>query len=339
MTGDIELIVDARRDDVRNALRATFGAREAGGFRPISGGVSGAQILHFEVGDRAYVLRVEPERVALRDRQRGFACMSIAADAVVAPAVHYADADAGVAIMDFVSGRPLSEHPGGVAGLVQELGELTAQVQAAPRFPTIGDYPVVIESMLAALASSALFPPGALDPHAEGLAHIRACLPWDSTLLVSSHNDPNPRNILFDGRRLWLIDWELACANDPLVDLAILTHEMAQTPELHDVLLKAALRRSPDRYMRARLHVIGLLARLSYGCIVLEGFANAPGAIPDPNLDAFSPSGFRAAVADERLRSGSPETAYAFGKMSLAAFVEGIGAPGFADVLARVRQG
>jgi hypothetical protein len=38
---------------------------------------------------------------------------------------------------------------------------------------------------------------------------------------VSSHNDPVPANILFDGRRPWLIDWEWAYRNDPLVDVAI----------------------------------------------------------------------------------------------------------------------
>jgi thiamine kinase-like enzyme len=38
---------------------------------------------------------------------------------------------------------------------------------------------------------------------------------------VSSHNDSIPSNILFDGDRLWLIDWESAYRNDPLVDVAI----------------------------------------------------------------------------------------------------------------------
>ena len=48
---------------------------------------------------------------------------------------------------------------------------------------------------------------------------------------------------------------------------------------------------------------------------------------------------FRAAVADGRLRSGSPEIASAFGKMSLAACIQGLAAPGFDEVLSVVRQG
>ena len=35
-----------------------------------------------------------------------------------------------------------------------------------------------------------------------------------------------------------------------------------------------------------------------------------------------------------RLTSGAPETAYAFAKMSLAAFIDGLAAPAFGEALA-----
>ncbi len=339
MAGEIAMIPEARRDGVRTALRAVFGTWTVGEFRPIIGGVSGALIFRFDVRRRPYVMRLEPERIALHDRQRGFACMIAGAAAGAAPPVHYADPASGVTIVDFVSGRPLSEHPGGPAGMVRALGALTARMQATTPFPMLGDYPEMIGVMLTALSGSGLVAPGLLDPHAEGLARIRAALPWEASSLVSSHNDPNPRNILFDGQRLWLIDWELAFRNDPLVDVAILTTELAETPDLEDVLLEAAFGRTPDRALRARLSVMRLLTRLFYGCIVLENFVGAPRSTPDANLAAFTPAAFRAAVADGRLASGAPETAYAFAKMSLAAFIDGLAAPGFDEVLELVKQG
>ena len=232
------LIPRARRDAVRTALRATFGASAVGDFQPIRGGVSGALICRFDVHERTYVLRIEPERVAVRDRQRGIACMVAAASAGAAPPVHYHDPTTGVIIMDFVSGRPLSKHPGGPVGMVRALGALIARVQATPPFPILGDYKEVIGSMLTGLSRSSFFEPGQLDPHVEGFARICAALSWDTSSLVSRHNDPNPRNILFDGERVWLIDWELAFRNDPLVDVAILTTEFAETPELEDALLE-----------------------------------------------------------------------------------------------------
>jgi Ser/Thr protein kinase RdoA (MazF antagonist) len=335
----MDIVPPSRREAMQTALRMTFGDRTIGPPQSISGGVSGALILRVEVGGRPYLLRLEPERVSEADRTRGLACMASAAAAGVAPAVHYTDAAAGVSIMDFVAARPLSGHPGGPVGVVRELGRLTARLQATAPFLAIGDYPRMIEAMLAALAASGHFPVGALDRHRQGLARIQAAYPWDTAGLVSSHNDPNPRNILFDGQRLWLIDWELAFRNDPLVDLAILATDLAETPELEGALLHAAFGREPGPALRARLGVVRLLTRLFYGCVVLEVFVNAPPFGPDETLAAFTPGGFRQAVADGRLASGTAETAYAFGKMSLAAFLDGLDAPDFDETLAMVAQG
>ncbi|HEX2591624.1 MAG TPA: phosphotransferase [Rhizomicrobium sp.] len=321
-----------------SALRAVFGAKSIGAMRPISGGVSGAPILRFEVGGRAYVLRLEPERIALHHRERHFACMASAAAAGAAPAVHYTDAATGVAIMDCIAGQPLTDYPGGPAALVRGLGALIARVQTSAPFPVAGDFPQSIETMLTALNASGLFVPNALDRHAEGLARIRSALPWDTPALVSSHNDPNPRNILFDGNRLWLIDWELACRNDPLVDIAILTFDLAETTELEDTLLAAALGRPADRALRARLAVIKLLTRLFYGCIVLENFMHSPRDAPDEKLDEYRQSSFRAAIASGQLAAGSQDVAYAFGKMSLTEFANGITASGFDTLLQIVKQ-
>jgi aminoglycoside phosphotransferase (APT) family kinase protein len=334
-----ELVPEAGRDAVRAALRAAFGASVARDFQPIRGGVSGALICRFTVDERNYVLRIEPERVALHDRERGFTCMAAAAAAGAAPPVQYCDPATGVAIMDFVSGRPLSEHPGGTKGLARALGALIAKVQATPSFPAFGSYPEVIGHELAGVSKSHFFAAGQLDPHAEGLARILNALSWDTSALVSCHNDPNPRNILFDGERVWLVDWELAFRNDPLVDLAILTTELIEAPELEVVLLEAAFGRMPSGRLRARLGVIRLLTRLFYGCIVLDSLAGTLRSAPNIGLAASSPAAFRLAVAEGRLASGSPEVAYAFGQMSLAAFVDGLATSGFGEMLKRAEQG
>jgi hypothetical protein len=327
------LIPEPRRDAVQAALHSAFGHTTASRWQPITGGVSGALILRFEVRGRSHVLRLEPERIALHHRQRGFACMTAAAAAGVAPPIRYADAAAGIAIMDFIPGRPLSEHPGGPVGLVRALGKLVTGLQALPPFPMLDDYPTAIVGMLTALSLSRFFAPGELDPHAAGLARIRTVLPWDPSSLVSAHNDPNPRNILFDGERVWLIDWELAFRNDPLVDLAILTTDLAETPELEAGLLEAAFGTPPTRRLRARLGIIRLLTRAYYGGIVLDSLAGQLRSAPDIGRAAESPAAFRAAIAAGRLASGSPDIAYAFGRMSLSAFADGVTAPGFEAML------
>ena len=338
MADNLDLIDPKRRDAARSALGAAFGAKPVADLTLLMGGVSGALIYRVGVGERAYVLRLEPERVERRHRERGFACMTAAATVGVAPPVHYADAESGVAVMDFVEARPLAEHPDGAAGLVRDLGALIARVQTTPPFPVLDDRSGdVIATLLANLAASGLFTPGLLDRHADGLARLRQACPWDPPSFVSSHNDPNPRNMLFDGRRLWLVDWELAFRHDPMFDVAIVTTETAPTPELEDILVAAAFGRPPDRLIRARLSLTRLLTRLFYGCIALEVFANEPRAAIDPSLDAPTPSGFREAVAEGRFASGDVDIAYVFGKMSLAAFIDGLSAPGVAEALSVAR--
>jgi len=328
-----------RRAAVRAALSAAFETTSITNLTPIVGGVSGASITRFEMGGRSYVLRLEPERIALEHRQRGFLCMTSAAGIGAAPAVHYANPVAGVAIMDFIASTPLTQYPGGAPALAHALGLLMAHVRETAPFPFLGNYPDVIATLLSGLGRLGLLAPASLDPLRQALDRIQAVLRWDREALVSSHNDPNPRNILFDGVRLWLIDWELASLNDPLVDLAILTNELADTPELEATLLQGYFGAEPSKAVLDRMAAIRLLVRLFYGCIVLDAFGAAPRPHLDPTLISTTPGGFRAAVSDGRLKSGAPETAFAFGLMSLRAFLDGVSTDNFGELLERVEKG
>lgn len=58
----------------------------------------------------------------------------------------------------------------------------------------------------------------------EAIARAESDSPPDSQrALVLSHNDVNPTNLLFDGERLLLLDWETAAPNDPFYDLAAIS--------------------------------------------------------------------------------------------------------------------
>ena len=175
-------------------------------------------------------------------------------------------ASAAVAIMDFVPHRPMSDYLRAPPDLARDLGNLVARLQAIPAFPPVIDYPTLVGRLLGLLLASGRFTPGLLDGHREGFERIREAYPWYGEALVSSHNDLNPANILLDGERLWLVDWETAYRNDPLVDVATLTIFIAASPELEQELLRSWLGREPDRIQRARLALMRLLARLFFGC-------------------------------------------------------------------------
>ena len=255
-----------RRDAARAALKTVFGDVPLSSLQPITTGAS-ALICRIEVGGRPYLLRLESlVRDEVRDPRRSYLCMQSAAEAGIAPPLLYADADAGVAIMAFVQGQPLEDFPGGPEALARALGVLAARLQATPVFPPVADYPFLIGGLLDQLRRTGLYG-GLLDPHREGFERLRAAYPWDEAALVSSHNDPHPGNILFDGERLWLIDWETAYRNDP----GARSGDHDDVPGGHAGAAGSAAAGvgaavPSDPVLRARVFLMRQLAKLFYGC-------------------------------------------------------------------------
>lgn len=317
----------ARQETMRSALNAAFGSYQIDAITPVTGGASGASAFRVEIGDRHYLVRVEGPASPLRNPHQ-YVSMRIAAEAGIAPRIHYVDEAARVAVMDFIEEQPLSAYPGGPYALAQGLGEILERVQATPSFPRFVEYPDIVVRLWAHVCRTGLFAPGVLDAYTDRLARIRAVYMWDPAKSVSSHNDLVPRNILFDGKRLWLIDWESAYRNDPLVDVAIMLDNLAPSPELEGILLRAWLGRSPDEALCTRLELIRALTRLYYAGVLLSASAAASGAMADGDLSFPLLPEFQRAIREGRLKPGAAETKHILGKMFLASFNYGIAPPG-----------
>ena len=328
MSDGLDILPPPRREIVRAAIVAAFGSAPIGAVRLLHGGATGAAPLCVEVGRRRYLVRAEGEASPLRNPHQ-YQSMRIAADAGIAPRVHYIDETARVAVTDFIEQQPLHTYPGGPRSLAQALGELLHRLQDTPVFPAFVDYPVIVGRLFAHVRRTGLFAEGLLDPHTERLARVSAAYDAGVTQLVSSHNDFIPANILFDGARLWVIDWESAYRNDPLVDVATALDTQARSPELEEVLLRAWLGRSPDEGVHARLDLARALARLYYAGVFLSASAAAWGARGDSDLSAATLAELRQAMAAGRLVRGAPATKHVLGKMYLASFLAGGLPPGF----------
>jgi aminoglycoside phosphotransferase (APT) family kinase protein len=318
----------AQRETARAALSAAFGAAAIGAITPMTGGVTSASVFRVEIGHRRYVMRIEGEPSPLRNPHQ-YLSMRIAAEAGIAPKIHYIDEAARVAVIDFIEPQLLKAYPGGPHALAQALGEIIASVQATPVLPAFINYPDIVARLFAHVRRTGLFAAGLLDAHVERLERLRKAYDTGLPGLVSSHNDPVPNNILFDGKRLWLIDWESAYRNDPLVDVAIVLDSLAWSPELEDVFLRAWFGRAPDEALRVRLKLIRALTRLYYAGVFLSASAAASRGTPDDDLSAPTPREFQLAIQEGRLKPGATETKHVLGKMFLASFFSGVAPPGF----------
>ena len=311
-----DLIPEPLHDPVRAAFASAYGANPVECLGPVAGGASGAVALKMAAGGHIHLLRVEAVAKPMRNPHQ-YACMAIAAEAGIAPALHYLDAERGVALMDYIAPVPIDRMPGGKLGLAQALGELAARLQATPAFPVLADWRTIVGRLLGFLETR--FTPALLARHRQGFEALYRAMPWDEATHVSSHNDPNPRNLLFDGARLWLIDWETACRNDPMVDVAILTDSLAGEPEPVPALLHAWLGRPPISAETRRLEQVRLLTRLYYAGLLVA--AGGPAGAPIADLTAPSPAEI-AAMAGRSRGIPTPDILLGMAKMLLAEFAE-----------------
>lgn len=303
-----------RRETVHRILTGTFGTTTAS-VAPIQGGASPASLFRVDVGARRYLLRVEGPHGPLRVPTQ-YEALRMAAEAGLAPRLHHVDADAGVVVMDFIEQWPLSAYPGGIGALTEAMGSMIARLQASPAIPPFVDYPDMVSRLFAHVRRTGLFAAGVLDPHWERLQRISQAWDRDPARLVSSHNDCHPGNFLFDGERLWLVDWESAYRNDRCVDIAILLDNVARTPELEAILLRACFGRDLDEEERTRLATARALTRLYSAGFFLSGSAAAEWrAQPDRDL------------AVTMVSESGPARLHMMGKLYLQGFLTGSAVP------------
>jgi hypothetical protein len=221
----IARIPEAQRAGVAAAIADAFGDRPITDLAIVRGGLSSALVYRLEIDGAAYLLRVSVRREPLTDPVRHHACLRAAAAAGLAPRVVHTDDDRAIAISEFVAARPLAACPRPV--LIEQLGDLTRRLQALPCFPPLVDYLDAVGGLIAQARATEIVP--TLDVFAR-YAELAAAYPRGLDELVASHNDLNPGNLLWDGARLWIVDWEAAFANDRFFDPAYACNYFAIAP-------------------------------------------------------------------------------------------------------------
>jgi hypothetical protein len=257
--------------------------------------------------------------------------METASASGLAPPLRYADAASGVAIMDFIETRPMSEYPGGGPALVIEVGHMLARLRQAAVFPPLVDYFDGMEAVIAGvLATGVLDETAAREPFAA-YREIRDAYPrlapeqW-----VSSHNDLNPSNILYDGQRLWLVDWESAFAADPFIDPAMLANWFGVNGDAEDHLLGAVFGEVDD-IGRARFGLMRQVCNMFVACMMLNLVAAArrPGDPPITDLGSPGVEAMRLGLRTGDVRIGETAGQLAVAKALLGAVMQSARSPEF----------
>ncbi len=252
-------------------LQEAFGVAEFEEIRDLTERPGSNRAFRIIVRGSAYLLRINTRP---GDMARHFTCMQSAAGAALAPRVRYVSAEDRISITDFVEAVPLP-----AADALVRIPAALRTLHALPPFPgapfnttctfLLNQGPALDGFLQRFRASSILSESETVELLAryQRVAAVYSRLDPD---LAPCHNDLfKPDNMLFDGDRLWLVDWEAAFQNDRYADLAVVANMIVTNESEELIYLQGYFGEPPDEYQRARFYLLRQLAHMFYAMAFL----------------------------------------------------------------------
>jgi len=246
------------------------------------------------------------------DRELECANTKAAAHRGIAPRVLAADLELGVLVSEFVSGRTLSPHdlvePDTLARVAKTLRRLHSGGEFRGSF-NVQQFRV---DYLKRVRELNILLPSDYDKHLPAVVALEQLLASTPEPLVPCHNDLAAENMIDDGERVWLVDFEFAAMNEVSVDLANLALSLALGGDAVAALVTAYWASSATR------EPAGRLARVQ-AWMVVATFAWVPWAAiqdststADFDFAAWAQPRYEQAVAQLQ----SPEFEFLIGELS-----------------------
>ncbi|MEU4577697.1 choline/ethanolamine kinase family protein [Nonomuraea sp. NPDC023979] len=213
----------------------------------------------------AYVVRVWASDGSLLaiDRDAEHASSIAAARAGVGAPVHAYLPGEGVLVVGFIPGRTFTQDDVRDSANLPRVAEACQRLHAGPRFVRDFDMFDVQRRYLAIVRERGFRLPDRYLEFMPVVEQLRKCLEIRAEGTVPCNNDLLPGNIIDDGRRLWLIDYEYAGNNDACFELGNVWSESDLSLDQLDELVTAYYgRRLRHKIARARL--LGLMAKYGW---------------------------------------------------------------------------
>ncbi len=299
------------------ALRALLPESAVGAvtaIEPIRVGMSGAGVYAVTSDRGQWVLRVQNERVDSTWDEH-LLILRRAAEHGVAPAVVHVDESARAVVTQHIAGIPLpsvladaKQRDAFLGGLVGQLRTLHGiDADGVEERDPVGFARDVWESQRA----RAGYPDWAREvgPTLDSSAQVLA----NDPRRVLGHNDLNPTNILWDGTRAWLVDWDAAGLAHPFYDLAVFAMFLNLEPDPAHGLLALQQGSRPSEAEQASFAQLRTLAALLTGCLFLRQVADLSVLQAPTRSDAPTLGQCRAGMRSGALDLNTPRGRVAFG--------------------------
>ena len=266
---------------VTRGLGEAFGVTRFEDIRELTGGPNANPVFRIVVRGSALLLRINTRK---GDLARHYSCMRAAAKAGLAPRVWYTNVEDRVSLTDFVEAAPfpMADALAGIPAVLRRLHALAPFPDAPSHLNTTCMFLMhkgaAVNGFFEKFQAAHVLSQDQSEELFAGYEQMVAVHPHNDADMVSSHNDLfKPDNILFDGKRLWLVDWEAAFRNDRYADLAAVANQVAANEGEERAFLQEYFGEAPDEYQRARFFLMQQVAHMFYAMAFLwQGSAGKP---------------------------------------------------------------
>jgi hypothetical protein len=268
-----DTIPQEKREAATRALHETFGETEFDEIHTIKD-LASSLVFRIVVRGSSFLLKISTRT---NEPARHYGCMNAAAEAGLAPRVWYASAEDKTSITDFVEEAPFTA----AEALVQMPG-LLRRLHALPPFPEVPNHintsctfllnnGPALEAFIERFQAANILPKDEGEELIARYEQLAAVYSRRDPEMASSHNDLfKPDNILFDERRIWLVDWEAAFLNDRYADLAVVANLVVSNEAEEGLFLQEYFGAPPDEYQLARFFLMRQAAHMFYGMVFLS---------------------------------------------------------------------
>ncbi|MBV8808606.1 MAG: phosphotransferase [Acidobacteriaceae bacterium] len=275
------MISQEKNAAVTRGLREAFGVTTFEDIRDLTISPTSDLVFRIVVQGSPFLLRII-KRVA--DPTCHFTCMKAAAEGGLAPHVWYTSAEDRLSITDFVEAVPFP-----VAEALIRVPKALQALNALPPFPTRANHlntsctfllnkGPALDGFIQRFQAANVLPRAESEELLARYTQVADLYSRHDADMVSSHNDLfKPDNILFDGHRAWLVDWEAAFLNDRYADLAVVANLVVNSDAEEKVYLQEYFGQPPDEYQQARFFLMQQVSHIFYAmAFLLLGSSGKP---------------------------------------------------------------
>lgn len=333
------MIPEEKSAAVAHGLRQAFGVTEFEDIDMIKD-LASSLVFRIVVRGTPFLLKIS---LRTSDPARHYSCMRSAAEAGLAPRVWYTSVEDRISITDFVEVLPLP-----LTDALVRIPSALRTLHALPSFPRIPDQlntscmflinkgPALDRFIQNVQAAKIL----SKDESKELLvryAQVAAAYTCPDPDMVSSHNDLfKPDNILFDGHRMWLVDWEAAFLNDRYADLAVVANLVVTNDAEEEIYLREYFGQAPDDYQLSRFFLMQQTAHIFYAMVFL--WLGSSGKPMDANEKVPEFRDFHRRIWEGDVNLGNSHTKIVYGRIHWEQLLENVRKPRYEEALRIVKE-